>query len=376
MARCNGVAVAARLGWCCLLVVALALGAMGQPPPSPRNEDNTPPPPNPGNGDDPWGGGGGYDPPPPPPDNYWTYEDGHPRTEVKSYANGQPYRADYSKPNKIYTCDDDWGKKCIAQCPDLCPKSCYMSCSDCETTCRCVVFPGTSCGDPSFTGGDGITFYFHGRRDQDFCLVSDTNLHINAHFIGNHNPSNDRTFTWIQALGITFGDHRLYVGARKAVEWDEDDDHIEITLDGEPVKVDTVNNARWVSKVLPDLSVKRIDNVNSVKVDLAGVFSISASAVPISDEDSKIHNYGKTMKDSLVHLDLRFKFHSLTNNVDGVLAQTYRMDYINKMNVTAKMPIMGGAPKYLSSGGLFSTDCAVSKFHRNVGGSHFLASAA
>jgi hypothetical protein len=44
-----------------------------------------------------------------------------------------------------------------------------------------VDFPGTSCGDPSFTGGGG-TFYFHGRRDQDFCLVSDTHLHINAHF--------------------------------------------------------------------------------------------------------------------------------------------------------------------------------------------------
>ncbi|XP_051190948.1 uncharacterized protein [Lolium perenne] len=323
---------------------------MGKPMPSPRNEDYTPPPPNPENGDDPWGGGSEYDPPPPPLDNYWTLDDGHPQTEVMSYSNGQPYRADYSKPNKIYTCEDDWG---------------------------CVVFPGTSCGDPSssFTGGDGVTFYFHGRRDQDFCLVSDTDLHINAHLIGNHNPANDRTFTWIQALGITFGDHRLYVGARKAVGWDEDEDHIEITLDGEPVNVDTANNARWVSKVLPDLSVKRIDNVNSVKVDLAGMFTMSASAVPISDEDSKIHSYGKTMKDSLMHLNLRFNFHSLTNTVDGVLGQTYRMDYVNKMNVTAKMPIMAGAPKYLSPG-LFSTDCAVSKFHVNTRGSHVLALAA
>jgi hypothetical protein len=48
------------------------------------------------------------------------------------------------------------------------------------------------------------------------------------------------------------------------------------------------------------------------------------------------------------------------------------MDYVNKLNVTAKMPIMGGAPKYLSFG-LFSTDCAVSKFHRNAGRGHVLA---
>ena len=101
----------------------------------------------------------------------------------------------------------------------------------------CANYPGTSCGDPSFTGGDGVTFYFHGRKDQDFCIVSDADLHINARFIGNHNPVNERTFTWIQSIGVSFGDHRLFVGARKAVEWDEEEDHIEITFDGEPINV-------------------------------------------------------------------------------------------------------------------------------------------
>ncbi|PNT65019.1 uncharacterized protein LOC100839742 [Brachypodium distachyon] len=319
-------ATMAKLGWCCFF---LAVGVVaGQPPPSP---------------------------------SAWTPP---PQSEVPSYANGQPYRASYGKPNRIFTCDDDFGKRCVAQCPDLCPKSCFMSCSYCETTCRCVYFPGTSCGDPSFTGGDGNTFYFHGRKDRDFCIVSDADLHVNAHFIGNHNPVNKRNFTWIQALGVSFGNHRLYVGARGAVLWEEEEDHIEINFDGEPITIDTANNAKWVAKDLPRLSVKRTDAVNSVDVELAGVFRISASAVPITDEDSRIHKYGKTEKDSLVHLDLRFKFFTLTDVVDGVLGQTYRPDYINRMNVTANMPIMGGAPKYLSSG-LFSTDCTVSKFHRN-----------
>jgi hypothetical protein len=115
---------------------------------------------------------------------------------------------------------------------------------------------------------------------------------------------------------------------------------------------------------VPGLSVTRIDTVNTVLVELEGVFSISANAVPITDEDSRVHSYGKTGKDSLVHLDIGFKFHALTKAVDGVLGQTYRPDYVNKVNVTTKMPIMGGAPKYLSTG-LFSTDCAVSQFHRS-----------
>ncbi|KAL5227445.1 hypothetical protein ABZP36_015710 [Zizania latifolia] len=255
-------------------------------------------------------------------------------------------------------------RPCVVTCPSKCPNKCLAACAYCMTFCMCDLFPGTSCGDPRFTGADGNTFYFHGKTDQDFCIVTDADLHINAHFIGNHNPAMKRDFTWIQALGVSFGDHRLYVGARKAVEWDEDEDHIQITFDGEPVNVDTVKSAQWVSKALPGLSVSRIDTVNAVTVELDGVFTISANAVPVTDDDSRIHNYGKTGKDSLVHLDLGYKFHALTDDVDGVLGQTYRPSYANKLNITAKTPIMGGEPKYRSSG-LFSPDCAVSRFRRS-----------
>ncbi|CAM0952652.1 unnamed protein product [Alopecurus aequalis] len=348
--------------WCCLLVAALALGSvMGQDEELPNLAV---PPPSPGNGDV----------PPSPSNWFWdvppSWDGTPPVSQVPSYQNGHPFPVDYNKPNRIFICDDDFGKTCVTQCPDECPVArCQMSCSYCETWCGCVPAPGVTCGDPSFTGGDGVTFYFHGKRNKDFCIVSDHDLHINAHFISNYNPSNERTFTWIQALGVIFGDHQLYLGARKAVEWDEEDDHIQITFDGEPVSIDTVNKARWVSKIPTGLSVERTNTVNSVVVDLAGVFKITASAVPITEEDSKIHNYGRTTKDSLMHLDLRFKFYSLTNVVDGVLGQTYQPDYVNKLNVTAKMPIMGGTPNYLSSG-LFSTDCAVSKFHRGNGANH------
>jgi hypothetical protein len=231
----------------------------------------------------------------------------------------------------------------------------------------CDIFPGTSCGDPRFTGGDGNTFYFHGKKDDNFCIVTDESLHINAHFIGNHNPELKRDFTWVQALGISFGEHRLYVGARKAAEWDEEEDHIQITFDGEPVEVDAVKNARWVSTASSAaLSVTRMGAVNTVMVELDGVFTISANAVPITDEDNRVHEYGRTGSDSLVHLDLGFKFHKLTGLVDGVLGQTYRPNYVNKLDIRAKMPTMGGASKYIVSG-LFSTDCKVSRFqhHRN-----------
>ncbi|KAL6350421.1 hypothetical protein AAG906_004372 [Vitis piasezkii] len=35
---------------------------------------------------------------------------------------------------------------------------------------------GAACFDPRFIGGDGIVFYFHGKSNQHFSLVSDVNL--------------------------------------------------------------------------------------------------------------------------------------------------------------------------------------------------------
>ncbi|OEL14921.1 hypothetical protein BAE44_0024060 [Dichanthelium oligosanthes] len=266
------------------------------------------------------------------------------------------WRRDYK-----VACKDKGGPDCHVGCPKECPNKCLVSCTRCRSFCTCDMVPGTTCGDPRFTGGDGNTFYFHGKKGQNFCILSDADLHINAHFIGNHNADLNRDFTWVQALGIAFGNHTFYIGAHKAATWDEEEDHIQVAFDGEPVDVDPVMNARWAPRGLPGLSVTRTADVNTVMVELDGVFAISANAVPVTDEDDRVHRYGRTDKDSLVHLDLGFKFWNLTGDVDGVLGQTYGPGYVSKLDIGAKMPIMGGAPRYLSSG-LFATDCAVSKF--------------
>ncbi|CAO2143712.1 unnamed protein product [Urochloa humidicola] len=278
----------------------------------------------------------------------------------------------YHKRDYEITCTTDFGTSCYIKCPARCPNKCLAYCAYCLTFCLCDLMPGTSCGDPRFTGADGNTFYFHGKKDETFCLVTDDNLHINARFMGNHNADSGRDFTWVQALGVTFtsggADHKLYIGARRAAEWDEDEDHVVIALDGEPVDLDTSKNARWASATVPGLTVTRTADANAVAVELAGAFTVTANAVPITDEESRAHSYGKTERDSLVHLDVGYAFHGgLTGGVDGVLGQTYRPNYVSKVDITAKMPIMGGEEKYRSSG-LFATDCAVSRFRRSSAG--------
>ncbi|CAN6345946.1 unnamed protein product [Urochloa humidicola] len=234
-----------------------------------------------------------------------------------------------------------------------------MDCGTCKPVCDCNR-PGAVCEDPRFIGGDGNTFYFHGRQGRDFCLLSDANLHINAHFIGSHVPGAGRDPTWVQAIAVQFSGHRLYVGARRTAAWDDESDRLAIVFDDAPVEVQRLANARWEAPST-SLSVKRTKAANGVLVELAGVFKIAANAVPITEEDSRVHSYGLRDGDCLAHLDLAFRFYSLTDDVHGVLGQTYRSSYVNRLDVAARMPVMGGERDFAASG-LFAADCAVARF--------------
>ncbi|XP_040380655.1 uncharacterized protein LOC102708621 [Oryza brachyantha] len=268
------------------------------------------------------------------------------------------------KRNSEFTCQDTRRRRrgCMATCPDRCRTKCLVLCPTCKTFCLCDFYPGVSCGDPRFTGGDGNNFYFHGKKDQDFCILSDAGLHVNAHFIGKRNAAMSRDFTWIQALGVLFAHHRLGLAAVHAARWDAAADHLDLTFDDERVDLPTHDGARWSPPTAPALSVTRTAQANGVVVELRGVFRIVANAVPITREESRVHNYGVTDDDCLVHLDLGFKFQALTDDVHGVLGQTYRSDYVNRLNITANnIPVMGGAANFVSTG-LFATDCAVARF--------------
>uniref|UniRef100_A0A0D9WBV4 Uncharacterized protein n=1 Tax=Leersia perrieri TaxID=77586 RepID=A0A0D9WBV4_9ORYZ len=290
--------------------------------------------------------------------------------KASSMAVFTPKVVGIGKRNSEFTCEDTRRRrpKCMATCPDRCRTKCLVLCPTCKTFCLCDFYPGVSCGDPRFTGGDGNTFYFHGKKDRDFCLLSDAGLHINAHFIGRRNPSMSRDFTWIQSLGILFfldsgaGDrhhHRLRLAARRASRWDAAEDHVDVEFDGDVIDLPRHDGARWSS---PAVSVTRTAAANGVVVELRGVFRIVAAAVPVTEEESRVHGYGVVDgEDVAVHLDLGFKFEGVTDDVHGVLGQTYRSDYVNRLNVTSNMPVMGGADKFLSSG-LFATDCKVARF--------------
>ncbi|KAF2544994.1 hypothetical protein F2Q70_00022950 [Brassica cretica] len=253
-------------------------------------------------------------------------------------------------------------------CPADCPRSCEVDCVTCKPLCNCDK-PGSVCQDPRFIGGDGLTFYFHGRKDSNFCLISDSNLHINAHFIGKRRSGMARDFTWVQSIAILFGTHRFHVGALKTSTWDDSVDRISASFDGHVISLPQLDGATWTSSpgVYPQVSVKRVNaDTNNLEVEVEGMLKITARVVPITVEDSRIHGYNVTEDDCLAHLDLGFKFQDLSDNVDGVLGQTYRSNYVSRVKIGVHMPVMGGDREFQTSG-LFEPDCSAARFTGNRG---------
>ncbi|KAE9592930.1 hypothetical protein Lalb_Chr19g0134411 [Lupinus albus] len=262
------------------------------------------------------------------------------------------------------------------QCPPECPKKspsdpnakvCFLDCASpiCKTHCKkrkpnCNA-PGSACLDPRFVGADGIVFYFHGRRDEHFSLVSDVNLQINAHFIGLRPEGRTRDYTWIQALGILFNSHNFSVEATPAATWNDEIEHLKLSYNGKKLVIPESYLSKWQCPQ-NQLRVERTSNKNSVRVTIPEIADIFINVVHVTKEDSRIHNYQIPDDDCFVHLEVQFKFYDLSSKVEGVLGRTYQPDFQNpaaKLGVA--MPIVGGEDKYRTTS-LLSADCGVCMF--------------
>ncbi|XP_047181180.1 uncharacterized protein LOC124847680 [Vigna umbellata] len=256
--------------------------------------------------------------------------------------------------------------KCPSECPnsetrDPKAKVCHIDCNKpiCRAECRsrkpnCNA-PGSGCYDPRFIGGDGRVFYFHGKSNQHFSLVSDSNLQINARFIGHRPAGRTRDYTWIQALGILFNSKTFSLEATKTPKWDNDLDNIKITYNDGHVALAEGPLSTWYNEE-KDVKVERVANKNSVMVTLKDVAEILVNVVPVTKEDDRIHNYQVPSDDCFAHLEVQFRFFALSPKVDGVLGRTYRLDFENPAKAGVAMPVVGGEDRYKTKS-LLSHEC-------------------
>ncbi|TKY66569.1 Root cap [Spatholobus suberectus] len=262
-----------------------------------------------------------------------------------------------------------------APCPSECPlkspsdakaKVCFLDCDSptCETQCKTrkpnCNGRGSACLDPRFVGADGTVFYFHGRRNEHFALVSDVNFQINARFTGLRPATRTRDYTWIQALGILFGSHKLTVEATPAATWDGEIDHLKFSHNGKELVVPEGHLSAWRGPQ-SQLRIERTSSKNGVTVTLQEAAEISVNVVPVTREDSRTHNYQIPDDDCFAHLEVQFRFHGLSNKVDGVLGRTYQPDFRNPARLGVAMPVLGGEDRYRTAS-LVSEDCGVCLF--------------
>ncbi|XP_020202628.1 uncharacterized protein LOC109788344 [Cajanus cajan] len=271
------------------------------------------------------------------------------------------------------------GTRCYGKyitCPDECPESetnepktkvCHIDCNKpiCRAVCRsrkpnCNA-PGSGCYDPRFIGGDGRVFYFHGKSNEHFSLVSDSNLQINARFIGHRPAGRSRDYTWIQALGVLFNSKTFSLEATKTPQWD-DLEHLKLTYNGNQVALPEGSLSTWQNEE-KDVKVERVASKNSVMVTLKDVAEILVNVVPVTKEDDRIHNYQVPSDDCFAHLEVQFRFFALSPKVDGVLGRTYRLDFENPAKPGVAMPVVGGEDKYKTNS-LFSPDCGSCVFSK------------
>lgn len=221
---------------------------------------------------------------------------------------------------------------------------------------------GSACLDPRFVGADGIVFYFHGRRNEHFTLVSDTNLQINAHFIGLRPEGRTRDYTWIQALGILFDSHKLTIEATPTEIWDDEIDHLKFSYNGKELVIPQGYLSTWEreeNKVR--IRIERTSSKNTVVVNVPEVVEISVNVVPVTKEDSKIHNYQIPDNHCFAHLEVQFKFYGLSSKVEGVLGRTYQPDFQNPAKLGVAMSVVGGEDRYKTTS-LLSSNCGVCLF--------------
>ncbi|CAK7327562.1 unnamed protein product [Dovyalis caffra] len=261
---------------------------------------------------------------------------------------------------------------CPAECPQASPtnpkvtKACRLNCNSplCKTECRNIKpncnAPGAACLDPRFIGADGIVFYFHGKSNEHFSLVSDLNLHINARFIGLRPAGRTRDYTWIQALGILFDSHSFSLEVTKAATWNDEVDHLKFSNNEKEILIPEGRLSSWQSPE-SDIKVQRMSSKNSVIVTLPEVAEISINVVPVTKEDDRIHNYQIPSDDCFAHLEIQFQFYGLSSKVEGVIGRTYQPDFKNPAKPGVAMPVVGGEDKYRTTS-LLSAYCGACVF--------------
>eukprot|EP00270_Netrium_digitus_P002516 TRINITY_DN12848_c0_g1_i1.p1 TRINITY_DN12848_c0_g1~~TRINITY_DN12848_c0_g1_i1.p1 ORF type:complete len:436 (+),score=79.89 TRINITY_DN12848_c0_g1_i1:136-1443(+) len=248
--------------------------------------------------------------------------------------------------------------------------------------------------DPHLVGARGTKYDFNGVPDASFCLVTDRNLHVNMKLAGylDHRYTNNVTGmidndegkgirTWVRELGFIWRmngtDHTLRLAARTGKMQERGNGFMEaIEIDHRimpKMQVDDLVRADGGLKIkFAALERKGMFDVDFFKVKVRGIFEaeirlrVAHPALQLED-------------DAFAHINIHFTHLEDSEDIHGVLGQTYRRDhakravYYKQLLIELRKPLVvdgesgkgfldGTALDYLASG-VLAPDCKYTAYN-------------
>ncbi|GJP49767.1 hypothetical protein CLOM_g8939 [Closterium sp. NIES-68] len=195
--------------------------------------------------------------------------------------------------------------------------------------------------DPHLVGAYGTHFDFNGRPDATFCLLTDRELHVNMLLRGYYSDDTENAalvvdgkavHTWIKELGLVWladgVDHKIRLGARDGKQQERGAGFMKtIEIDGEAVprmKVgDVVTSAGGLTLTFKALEKEGPYDVDYYTLDIEGLVTLD---MRLRVANPKL----QTPTDAEAHINVGIVELSHTDEIHGVLGQTYRDDHAQR----------------------------------------------
>ncbi|CAI5983457.1 unnamed protein product, partial [Closterium sp. NIES-64] len=245
--------------------------------------------------------------------------------------------------------------------------------------------------DPHLVGAFGTHFDFNGRPDKAFCLLTDRDLHVNMLLRGYYSDDTENAalvvdgkavHTWIKELGLVWfangADHKLRLAARGGKQQERGDGFMKtIEIDGEEIPRMAVGDEVKTEGGLT-LRFAALEKEGPYDVDY---YTLAIDGLVSLDMRLRVANPKlQTPNDAEAHINVGIVELEHTDDVHGVLGQTYRPDHaaraadFQRLIANLHRPIssdseegvgfLDGTPRSYESSSVLSVDCAHTEYHR------------
>ncbi|CAI6003065.1 unnamed protein product [Closterium sp. NIES-64] len=202
--------------------------------------------------------------------------------------------------------------------------------------------------DPHLVGAYGTHFDFNGRPDAAFCLLTDRELHVNMLLRGYYSDDTENAalvvdgkavHTWIKELGIVWladgVDHKIRLAARSGKQQERGSGFMKaIEIDGEAIPRmrvgDVVTSVGGLTLTFKALEKEGPYDVDYYTLDIEGLVTLD---MRLRVANPKL----QTPTEAEAHINVGIVELSHTDEIHGVLGQTYREDHAQRAADFQKM---------------------------------------